>query len=422
MPTTNMPAEYNPTGGTLTVHDLRPLIDRNNTNGLSRTEVIRDQIHELFTEVVNARHLNVLVLKSPPFTSPPWVSVQCWVHHASDPALTLRSAVQFNVRSREFHRFDHEIDMVITDDKRNRTIRSIIEFDRSNVENVLAYLLFETRSLSFGFRRCRAWGIDFWRPLNKPARLGVDPAAIMVQVFFVLGICTISFGVGALFLLGGGALAYANGRRRRHVLSAGKPSQEPRRLIRLDSWQALVRGIGSEQETVIAAIQTELGKVADDSFVLANEQIWYWGVDGKEERVQLVARYRRGIAFIQIYRYGADLFVGWDAHVNCGTWVEKVAGGGYDKSTRELCAVHTIVPGWHTPNEYDVSDTNCLLERVHAAVVQIVKLKLVEHRIDQEIDFKILREPRQNIAGRSDDAGGAAAGMRKALTKIRRIG
>ena len=228
--------------------------------------------------------------------------------------------------------------------------------------------------------------------------------------------------MGALFLLGGGALAYANGRRRRHVLSAGKPSQEPRRLIRLDSWQALVRGIGSEQETVIAAIQTELGKVADDSFVLANEQIWYWGVDGKEERVQLVARYRRGIAFIQIYRYGADLFVGWDAHVNCGTWVEKVAGGGYDKSTRELCAVHTIVPGWHTPNEYDVSDTNCLLERVHAAVVQIVKLKLVEHRIDQEIDFKILREPRQNIAGRSDDAGGAAAGMRKALTKIRRIG
>jgi len=156
---------------------------------------------------------------------------------------------------------------------------------------------------------------------------------------------------------------------------------------------------------------------------MANEKIWYWGVDGKEEREQLVARFRRGIAFVQIYRYGEDLFVGWDAHVNCGTWVEQIAGAGYDKTIQELCIVHTIAAGWHVPNEYDISDTNCLLERVHAAVTQVVKLKLAEHQIDQEIDFKIVREPRQNIAGRRDgESTGATAGIRSALSKISRIG
>jgi hypothetical protein len=168
------------------------------------------------------------------------------------------------------------------------------------------------------------------------------------------------------------------------------------------------------------AIQDELAKVTEDSFVIEPERIWYWGVDGTEEREQMVIRFRRGLAFIHVYKYGNDLYVGWDAHVNCGTWVEQVSGQGYEKRNGQLCAIHTITAGWHVPNEYDITDTNCLLERVHAAVAKVVKQKLADHKIDQEIDFEILREQRQNVVGRQDtQSRGAVQGV---LSRFQRVG
>jgi hypothetical protein len=234
------------------------------------------------------------------------------------------------------------------------------------------------------------------------------------------GAVTLAFGIGFLLIAAGILVAIFAAKRHRHVLSAGKPSQEPRRLVRLDSWQALVRELGSERDAVVKSIQKELSKVAADSFVMEPERIWYWGVDGTEEREQLVIRFRRALAFIHVYKYGSDLFVGWDAHVNCGTWVEHVAGQGYEKQSRELCVLHTIAAGWHVPNEYDVTDANCLLERVHAAVTKVIKQKLADHRIDQEIDFTILREQRQGVVGRQDSQAGSA--VHGVFSRFRRVG
>ena len=301
--------------------------------------------------------------------------------------------------------------MVLKNDKSSRSIPSIIEFDESNAEKILAYLLFETNSRKFGLRRCRWLPLLFWLPRNKPARLGVDPMAIIIRVLAIIGVITIGFGIGILLLLAAGIMAYISSKRRRHVLSAGKPSQEPRQLIRLDSWQTLIRDIGAERNTVLGSVKNELEQSGETGMKLANETIWHWGVEGKEERDQLVVRFRRGIAFVQIYQYGRDLFVGWDAHVNCGEWIEKIAGGGYDKATHELCAVHTISPGWHVPNEYDITDANCLIERVNAAITKVVKFKIAEHNIDTEIDFKILREPRQNVVGREGETPKPGSGV-----------
>lgn len=403
--------------------DLRPAIERNDTNGLSEAERIRDHIYDLFNQTAAVKRVDVLILKSPPFTSPPWVRVECWVRHPRDPALTLRSNAQLSVRPREFHRFPVEIDVLLSDDKQSRTYRSLIELTPFDAQGIFDYLLFERHSPRFGFRRCRRWPWQFWLPSNKPERLGVDPMGVLAAGLMVLGLLTIVFGIGALFLLTAGIVAYSNSKRRHHVLSAGKPAQEPRRLLRLDSWQTLVRELGADRDGVWSGIQRELDQAPEEGFQQGGERIWYWGVDGKEEREQLVVRFRRGIAFVHVYRYGKDLFVGWDAHVNCGTWVEEVSGGGYDKTTQELCSVHTITARWHVPNEYDITDTNCLLERVHAAVSKVVKLKLAERRIDQEIDFKILREPRHNLAGRqAEEPAGQAGGIQGVISTIRRLG
>jgi hypothetical protein len=184
----------------------------------------------------------------------------------------------------------------------------------------------------------------------------------------------------------------------------------------------MIKNLGPARDSVVRSVEAILQEPSSDvSLGIASERIWHWGVDGKEEREQLVARFRRGIAFVHIYRYGNDLYVGWDAHVNCGDWIEVPSGAGFDKTTQELCRVNTISAGWHVPSEYDISDTNCLLEQVHAAVVKVVKLKLAEHQIDQEIDFKILREPRQSIAGRRDSADDDEGGLKGVLSRFRRV-
>jgi hypothetical protein len=69
-----------------------------------------------------------------------------------------------------------------------------------------------------------------------------------------------------------------------------------------------------------------------------------------------------------------------------------------------LCEVHTIAPA-HRPvvSEYDVSDVNCVLERVHAVITRVLRRKLAEHRLDQEIDFSIVREQRAGLAGGEHD-------------------
>lgn len=403
--------------------DLKPLIERNQTNGLSQAEGVRDHIYHLFEQAAAEYQVEILLLKSPPFTAPPWVRVECWLRHPQDSSLTLRSSAEFTIRPREFHRFPIEIDLTISNDKLRRTLRSIIAFEAKDIKNVLDFILFKRESRAFGFRRCRSWPLQFWLPINKPARFGSDSVSIVTSVLLWVGFFTVGIGVGVILLVIGGILAYSNSKRHRHILNAGKPAQEPRSLIRLDSWQTLVWGLGCEHDSVNSAIEKQLAGITEDGFVMANESIWYWGVDGKEERVQLVVRFRRAIAFVHVYRYGDDLYVGWDAHVNCGTWVEKVVSGGYDKKTSELCSVHTIAAGWHVPTEYDITDANCLLERVHAAVTKVVRLKLVEHNIDQEIDFHILREERQNVAGRGKPSEEAVAGgIRGALSKFRRVG
>lgn len=397
--------------------DLRPIIERNQTNGLSQAEEVRDRLYEYFTKAAEESNIQVLILKSPPFAANPWIRVECWIHHNSDSALTLRSNAELSIRRREFYRYPSEIDIAISDDKKSRKWSSVIEFNPQDAKDVLQYLASNKKSLALGFRRCRVWPFQLWLSRNKPARLGSDPMSAISKILIFIGLISASYhGVGVPLLLVGGIISYTNTKRRHHVLCAGKPGQEPRQLIRLDSWQTFIRGLGSSREIIVADIMRELTQGTEEGLDATVEKIWHWGVDGKEEREQLVVRFRRGMVFVTIYSYGSDLFVGWDAHVNCGIWNEKVVGRGYDKSTKELCVVHTIEAGWHVPNEYDINDTNCLLERVHAAVTKIVKLKLFENHIDQEIDFKILREQRQNIVGRG------ATGDTSVKKKFRRIG
>ena len=89
------------------------------------------------------------------------------------------------------------------------------------------------------------------------------------------------------------------------------------------------------------------------------ERVWYWGLDGKEEREQIVLTSGRGVVFCQIYQYGDDLYVGWDGHVNIGQWVEQAVATGIDRATRKPTVLKAVVSGTQQPSEYDVMDLSC---------------------------------------------------------------
>jgi len=65
---------------------------------------------------------------------------------------------------------------------------------------------------------------------------------------------------------------------------------------------------------------------------------------------------------------------------------------GIHKASGELTRVNTVGSGWQQLTEYDVTDINCLVEWTHAKLVRLVQRRMEERKIDQEIDFKSLRD------------------------------
>jgi hypothetical protein len=207
------------------------------------------------------------------------------------------------------------------------------------------------------------------------------------------------YGPGLLFLSLGlmGLVVY--GRAPRLIRSSGKPLAEPRILYSLDSWQTVVFGAGADAGTIRQRLISHFNAAPDRRFAFAQERVWYWGLDGKTEREQLVLRYGRALVFCQIHAYGTDLYVGWNAQMNLGTWREKRLASGVDVGTGERVRLTTVEHATQWTNEYDLTDLNSLAEWTHAQMAQILKHYLKEREIDQEIDFSIIRGERKGLTG-----------------------
>jgi hypothetical protein len=398
-----------------------PTLERNATNIISKMERERDRIYDEFVLACDAEGVEGMVLKSHPYVSRVGVSCECWLPTERDNRLRERVSTELTIRGCDYHRFECEIDIVLKRGSESETCRSIISFSPDTARMVVRYLL--RRENTYQFNCCRTSFFKLWMPRNKIV-IPHDPLQIAGIGMLLLGFAYLVFlaempsnsvpvpavqsgAAIVIFLVGTASLALLKHRRKRklYVISSGKPLEEPRKLLRMDSWQTLVTGLGKEIDKVKSGVRAELRPAEHDGARLSDERIWYRGVDGKEEREQMVITFRRAIEFIHIYAYGDDLFVGWDAHVNGGTWLENRVGIRRDPKTKAPCQLNSIFAGWQSPSEYDVTDAETLIERVHAAVTQVVKRIMAEHKIDQDIDFKIQqRGQRQGIVGHGDVA------------------
>lgn len=373
--------------------DARPMVRRTSANPWSKAEAARDRLYDAFLRACEEEAVEALVLKSPPSVYPPWVKFECWVPRGENRAVCERGSVTVTVQSRPYHVQEFEYDLEMKHRGRGKTLRRVAEFDPAQAVKTVHHLL--DRGPRPGFRRFRENSLQFWRRQNRVRALRSDWLMATPLAFVALALFPTGFEI--LFWIAAIATVVLLSRRPVYVRVQGKPMGEPRSLARVDSWQTVVFGLGRDAGAVRASLAQALEK-APAHFRSQVERVWYWGLDGKEEREQFVVAFGRGMLFSQIYAYGDDLYVGWDGHLNVGQWVESTVATGVDRETGHRVKLNTVVSGTQPITEYDVIDLNCLMEWSHAQLVKIVKRLLEERHIDQEIDFKILRGERQRLS------------------------
>jgi len=392
--------------------DARPILPRTAENVWSRAERERDRLYDILVHVSSAEGIEPLILKSAPFVFPIWVKIELWLP-SQDKLCTERAGATIVVEPKPHHKYEFEYGITYSTDGKQKTLARIQSIDEEDILATIKFLRRERGKPSFvEFRAPGSWA--FWQPVNKIDRIRADYLST----------------IGLLLLLGGGfllyqslqleeaamspmlflVLAFAGGlalwraaNRPLFVRCEGKPDGEPRVLIRVDSWQTVIFGIGDRESLFRSRFVAQLESPPTDRFRWHVERLWYWGLDGKEEREQIVLSFGRGFVYCQIYQYGKDLYIGWDGNINYGQWVEKQVGRGIDRKTRKRTSIMSISPGTQGVSEYDLIDLNCLMEWTHAQMIKLAKEFINELKIDQEIDFKILRGDRQGLTGEKKD-------------------
>jgi hypothetical protein len=342
--------------------------------------------------------------------------------------------VLFTITAKQFHRYELEYSVELRDRGWSKIYRRLGGCDQMHVVQIVHFLLMRGPKPQLGNLGLRVTPLEIWKPANKVNVLRTDWLRLATPLLILSGVTlslipspALSFYLPLLvmiLLVGAGVTSYLLHQRRAVVLSAGKPIAEPRILSVVDSWQALISGLGADAELLRQRFFAVLRDPAIVELRSRVEAIWYWGLDGKVEREQIVLTFRRAILFCHIYEYDKELYVGWDAHLNHGQWIEKTAGRGIHKESNEFTTVETVESGWQQITEYDVTDVNCLIEWTHTKLVQLVKRLMEERNIDQEIDFTILRGERQDLTkSRDRETGeGIQEAARRVTRKLVRLG
>jgi hypothetical protein len=402
-----------------TLQNVLPILKRSDDTIWARVEEARDELYDTLRETCEAEGYEALVIKSGPFIQPASVRLEAWIPSA-DGKVSGRAWTVVEIHAKEYHRHPIEHSVQVHDRGWSKSYDRLVGFGDYHARQLARFVLGRGSMPLLATMRVRDQRWQFWRPMNKLDVLATDWMGLSPLILFVLGFAVmVNIPVLGLLLWVGGVVAVVLLRRRRApVLSSGKPGAEPRQLHNVDAWQAVISGLGGDAATLRARLLDLFETPPMDDFESRVENIWAWGLDGIVDREQIVMTLRRGWVFCQIYGYRDELYVGWTSHVNSGQWVEFTVATGVDKQTRKLIRVNTVQRGRQPLTEYDLIDLNCLAEWTHARLVQLLQRRMEERKIDQEVDFKIIRGDRPGM----DDAETPTEQIRRKVRRLVRTG
>jgi hypothetical protein len=371
-------------------------IPRNETNTFSKGEKLRDEACDRFLERARQAEFKVIEQRSQAHSPSVWFRLD-YLSPAPAADLSLTMSVAVDIERFDFHRFEHLFTISVQVGAKVTKFANVMDLSDATVDRIHQFLMTPGRKLKMP-NRVREFPWQLWRPKNKVQRLrpdwkklGLTALAVAVLLIPIAGI----FVAAAIFVY----LYLESRKRRTYVLTSGKPQTDPRSLRWMDSWQGSIPKLGSLELTVKKGIIERLLGSGPENTKVEIERIGYWGTDSWVEREQVVVTHRRAIGFVHVEAYGDALFVAWESHLNSASWVEQELAAGVDRETGLDVVANRVVSGIHRINEYDVSDSNFLSEWIHEAVKREIQLRMVEHKIDEEIDFTVQRESRTAAVG-----------------------
>lgn len=375
-----------------------PFLRRDTHSVWMRAADLRDRIYNVVETTCREQNISALVNKSIDFVYPAWVSLEVWLP-AGAPDATHRMFASFQITPKPHSQYEFELTIQWERDGKKKSKGPLTPMEDRNIAEWTRFFLEKRPQPSLRSYRLRAFPWQLWYPKNKVIGLGRDVLIIGSGAALVLGWALIQPAplVGVLVIVLGGLGFYVAWRRRKITVNAGRPIAEPRTLRLADSWSTMANQLGQECQAFRDRLFKVLSEGQSWNIHARIENISHITPDGKQERQQLVLSQGRGLVFCHIYPYGNDLYVGWDAYLNYGQWAERALTSGYDAKLQSPVVINSVTPGVARATEYDLIDVNSLTEWVHSRIVQVLKQVMAEHKLDQEIDFKIVRGERQSL-------------------------
>ncbi|MFL6798059.1 MAG: hypothetical protein ACJ8F3_11670 [Xanthobacteraceae bacterium] len=367
-----------------------PILTRDQTSAWGRATELRDWVYEAVEGACRNLDIEALVQKSIDLRFPAWVSLEAWLP-AGAPGATRRRFCVFYIDPKPHAQFEFELRIECSRDDKKELYGPYAPEAAKEVAQWVSYMLDKGPEPNKRRLRLRKLSWELWYPANRISRFRYDALTVAGYAGLAAGALLALFSppfllLGLLIL---GICFAIRASRTKIVVNAGRPTGEPRSLRLVDSWQTMLNELGPSWESVRTRLFRRLTEGRAFNIEPRLENISYVTLDGKQERQQLVLTQNRGQVFCHVYPYGNDVFVGWEAYLNTGCWVERTLATGFDTSLQSPVLLNTVEPGRARVTEYDLFDLNGLTEWTHTRVVQVIKQMLEEHKLDQEIDFKI---------------------------------
>ena len=392
----------------------QPYPSRTSDSVWSRASSVRDSIYARFTDVCASEHMDTLVHKSLDFEYPAWVLLEAWLPlEGSATTDRVRLLIEIEPRPQSTYEFVYTIRCLVHG--RERIYGPYHEVGDEMVGEWVKYVLGRAQRPPIRQNRLRGLTHQIWYPRNKILGITRDPLTLLIYAAVLAGLVAMTqsppAGVGLLILAA--VLAIVRMRRYPVFINPGRPEAEPRSLRLVDSWQTVIGGLGAAWTEARERLHAQLNESQVPGIKTRLENISYLTPDGKQEREQIALHLGRGVVFCHFYPYGDDRYVGWEAFMNYGAWEEFVIARGYDRRLRKPVVINNVRPVSAMVTEYDLIDLNAVTEWTHTRLVNVLRRLVAEHKIDQEIDFQIMRGERQSLLkteGTPDRTRGSSGG------------
>ena len=387
----------------------------------------RNACYDAIQRTLADRGIDALVTRSANGIYPAWVKVEAWlpqtsgVNTAADARL--RTTLELSFEVRPYREYPVTTSAVARIGRRSVAVAERPNFTASDAVMWVLYTLGagrKPRTARFSdfvanvflaiipFART-GYANRILRPFHSLVPITLPRLFILVGLILIgIGIfqidpdfgpppmATAELALGALALV----VAFALARRRRTMVSViDRPTIPPRYLIRLDSWHAVIPELGPLVNEARQRLARKLEAFGASGITTETERYGFRSPNGYDERDRLVITKGQGVAHLHVYRFGTDVFVGWDSYINWAQWAETRPVSARLSAGR-ITEYRGLEPGLYVPNEYDLIDLNSLIEIVHRCVTDVLKAMMEEYKIDQEVDFNIIRGDRDNALDR----------------------